>query len=55
VGGSGGSSSSGSTHVERAWEHWNKLGVPKLIVALMMDQSELPFRMLCRKYGAAAA
>jgi hypothetical protein len=46
VAGSGGSSSSRSTHVERAWEHWNKLGAPKLIVAPMMDQSELPFRML---------
>jgi hypothetical protein len=40
VAGSGGSSSG------RAWEHWNKLGAPKLIVAPMMDQSELPFRML---------
>ena len=48
-------SSSASTHVERAWDHWNKLGAPKLIVAPMMDQSELPFRMLCRKYGATAA
>lgn len=46
---------SASTHVERAWEHWNKLGAPKLVVAPMMDQSELPFRMLCRKYGATAA
>lgn len=48
-------STSASTHVERAWDHWNKLGAPKLIVAPMMDQSELPFRMLCRKYGATAA
>lgn len=55
VAGSGDSSSSASAHVGRAWEHWNKLGAPKLIVAPMMDQSELPFRMLCRKYGAAAA
>lgn len=42
-------------HVERAWDHWNKIGAPKLVVAPMMDQSELPFRMLCRKYGATAA
>lgn len=41
--------------VERAWAHWNKLGRPKLIVAPMVDNSELPYRMLCRKYGAQAA
>ncbi|CAN6482348.1 unnamed protein product [Victoria cruziana] len=41
--------------VERAWAHWRRLGEPKLIVAPMVDNSELPFRMLCRKYGAQAA
>ncbi|KAI5082790.1 hypothetical protein GOP47_0002533 [Adiantum capillus-veneris] len=41
--------------IEKAWDHWKKLGEPKLIVAPMVDQSELPFRMLCRKYGATAA
>lgn len=41
--------------IERAWAHWKKLGQPKLIVAPMVDNSELPFRMLCRKYGAEAA
>lgn len=41
--------------IAKAWEHWKKLGEPKLIVAPMVDQSELPFRMLCRKYGATAA
>ncbi|GLT50115.1 hypothetical protein SLA2020_236230 [Shorea laevis] len=46
---------SGESQVERAWAHWNKLGRPKLIVAPMVDNSELPFRMLCRKYGAEAA
>ncbi|KVI02705.1 tRNA-dihydrouridine(16/17) synthase [NAD(P)(+)]-like [Cynara cardunculus var. scolymus] len=40
---------------ERAWAHWRKLKQPKLIVAPMYEGSELPFRMLCRKYGAEAA
>ncbi|XVF59370.1 hypothetical protein PTKIN_Ptkin07bG0270300 [Pterospermum kingtungense] len=43
------------SRVERAWAHWTKLGRPKFIVAPMVDNSELPFRMLCRKYGAEAA
>lgn len=46
---------SGESRIERAWTHWRKLGQPKLIVAPMVDCSELPFRMLCRKYGAQAA
>ncbi|KAL4198580.1 hypothetical protein AMTRI_Chr03g46630 [Amborella trichopoda] len=45
----------GSTRSERAWAYWKKLGQPKFIVAPMVDNSELPFRMLCRKYGASAA
>ncbi|CAA6666914.1 unnamed protein product [Spirodela intermedia] len=45
----------GEWRVERAWEHWRRLGAPKLVVAPMVDNSELPFRMLCRKYGAEAA
>lgn len=45
----------GDSRVERAWAYWSRLGRPKLIVAPMVDNSELPFRMLCRKYGAAAA
>ncbi|KAL4568747.1 hypothetical protein LXL04_024362 [Taraxacum kok-saghyz] len=40
---------------DRAWAHWRKLKQPKLIVAPMYEGSELPFRMLCRKYGAEAA
>ncbi|KAG9439994.1 hypothetical protein H6P81_020159 [Aristolochia fimbriata] len=45
----------GLSHGERAWAHWNSLGAPKFIVAPMVDNSELPFRMLCRKYGAHGA
>ncbi|KAJ8432955.1 hypothetical protein Cgig2_032787 [Carnegiea gigantea] len=45
----------GEAGIERAWAHWRKLGQPGLMVAPMVDCSELPFRMLCRKYGAQAA
>ncbi|KAH6816962.1 FMN-linked oxidoreductases superfamily protein [Perilla frutescens var. frutescens] len=45
----------GEVRIERAWAYWNGLGRPKLIVAPMVDNSELPFRLLCRKYGAQAA
>ncbi|XWS41863.1 hypothetical protein CRYUN_Cryun17cG0119400 [Craigia yunnanensis] len=53
--GSPGKYLSGESRVERAWAYWTKIGRPKLIVAPMVDNSELPFRMLCRKYGATAA
>ncbi|KAK7331032.1 hypothetical protein VNO77_25241 [Canavalia gladiata] len=46
---------SGESRVEMAWAYWAKLGRPRFIVAPMVDNSELPFRMLCRKYGAQAA
>ena len=37
------------------WTLWKKMGAPKFAVAPMVDQSELPFRMMCRKYGATLA
>jgi tRNA-dihydrouridine synthase 1 len=46
---------SAEERVERAWAHWRRLGAPRLVVAPMVDNSELPFRMLCRRYGATAA
>ncbi|KAM3238733.1 hypothetical protein P3L10_013766 [Capsicum annuum] len=45
----------GEAPIERAWAHWKKIREPKLLVAPMVDNSELPFRLLCRKYGADAA
>lgn len=45
----------GGSHTDRAWGYWKRLGAPKLVVAPMVDNSELPFRMLCRRYGAQAA
>eukprot|EP00698_Gefionella_okellyi_P023621 TRINITY_DN8118_c0_g1_i1.p1 TRINITY_DN8118_c0_g1~~TRINITY_DN8118_c0_g1_i1.p1 ORF type:complete len:358 (+),score=44.15 TRINITY_DN8118_c0_g1_i1:128-1201(+) len=33
------------------YEFYNSLGAPKLMMAPMVDQSELAFRVLCRRYG----
>lgn len=39
-------------HIQKAWEFFRKIGSPKYVCAPMVDQSELSFRMLTRKYGA---
>jgi tRNA-dihydrouridine synthase 1 len=36
----------------RAYEFYRKIGSPKFVVAPMVNQSELPFRMLTRNYKA---
>ena len=33
------------------WDFWAKIGSPKYVAAPMVDQSELPFRLLCRQLG----
>ncbi|DBA01551.1 TPA: hypothetical protein N0F65_011522 [Lagenidium giganteum] len=36
----------------RGYDFFNAIGAPKRVVAPMVDQSELAFRMLCRQHGA---
>jgi len=36
-------------------EWWERIGSPEMTLAPMVDQSELPFRRLCRAHGAGLA
>ena len=49
AGGGGGNIAGGGS----AW--WRGLGSPRLVLAPMIDQSELPFRVLCRAHGCELA
>ncbi|GAB5363344.1 hypothetical protein AAMO2058_000874700 [Amorphochlora amoebiformis] len=39
----------------KGWKWWKSIGSPKFILAPMVGLSELPFRVLCRRYGASLA
>ena len=37
------------------WAFWDRIGRPKHVCAPMVEQSELAFRQLCRRYGTTLA
>ena len=39
-------------HCDAAWATWRRLGTPRCVLAPMVNQSELAFRMLARRHGA---
>lgn len=36
---------------EDGWEYFRRIGSPRFVCAPMVNQSELAFRLLCRRYG----
>ena len=39
-------------HVQSAWHWWSSIGSPRFVLAPMVNQSELAFRLLARRHGA---
>jgi hypothetical protein len=44
--------SRGAEHHAAAWDFWRRIGSPRMVLAPMVNQSELAFRLLARHYGA---
>ncbi|GAB5032161.1 dihydrouridine synthase [Nannochloropsis oceanica] len=44
-----------ASHAAQAWEWYRNMGSPQYVCAPMVDQSELAFRLLCRRYGTQLA
>ena len=42
----------GEEHHAAAWAFWRRIGSPRPVLAPMVNQSELAFRMVARHYGA---
>ena len=42
----------GEEHHAAAWAFWRRIGSPRTVLAPMVNQSELAFRMVARHYGA---
>ncbi len=50
-----GATGSLDAHAAAAWAFWRRIGSPRRVLAPMVNQSELAFRMLARAHGATLA